>query len=235
MATGVQAAEVDSTRQKLGFGTAADSPDTYVSEAVIREAYSRLGIDFEVLRFPGGESLQKSNSGEIDGEVARIDGISRKYHHLIQVPIPINYLRGAVFSTDHELTVKWWNNLKPYRVGIVRGIIFAEQGTEGMDVKKVDSYLDLLTLLDEGLVDFIIAPEFALLVWANNEYSHLNLRNNGVLEASLIYHYLHEKHADLVPRVATVLKAMIYDGTAAQIRKNTMEQLLRDGIPKDIQ
>ena len=126
-----------------------DSDDTYIGERVLREAYGRLGIDLEVRRYPGSVALEKSNAGEVDGELQRIDGITRRFQHLIQVPIPVNYIQGTVFSKQKDLDFTPWHALRPYQIGIVKGILFAERGTRGMQVKAVDTYAELIQLLDQ--------------------------------------------------------------------------------------
>ena len=50
----------------------------------------------------------------------------------------------------------------------------------------------------------------------------------GVLETLLSYHYLHRSRADLLPRLSTVLKEMLLDGTTKRLRKEAYAKLLGD-------
>ncbi len=120
--------------QQLELTAVANSPDTGVSGEVLKEAYRRLGIDISILKLGASEALQRSNSGSADGEVQRIDGISRNFPNLLQVPIPINYIQGAVFSKNNALKLRGWHSLRTFKIGLVKGIIFAEKGTRGMQV-----------------------------------------------------------------------------------------------------
>ena len=104
------------------------SADAKAGFAVVREAYKQIGYEIDMKWLPGATALERSNSGEVDAELQRIDGISRKFPNLIQVPIPINFLQGSVFATNVSFPVTGWYSLKPYRIGIVKGIIFAKQG-----------------------------------------------------------------------------------------------------------
>lgn len=74
-----------------------------------------------------------SSEGKVDAELQRIDGISNKYPDLVPVPIPINIIQGTVFSKKYRFPITGWHSLRPYKIGIVRGILFAEQQTVGMD------------------------------------------------------------------------------------------------------
>ena len=51
----------------------------------------------------------------------------------------------------------------------------------------------------------------------------------GVLETMFLYHYLHKKNGDLVPRVEAELKKMLLDGTTQRIRNEVNARLLSEG------
>ena len=217
------------TGQKLVLSTVQDSDDTIIAERVLREAYGRLGIDLEVRRYPGSVALEKSNAGEVDGELQRIDGITRRFQHLIQVPIPVNYIQGTVFSKQKDLDFTRWHALRPYQIGIVKGILFAERGTRGMQVKTVDTYAELIQLLATDQVDVIVAPRINLRVVMVRGRKSAGLEMNGVLETFLLYHYLHEKHKDLVVAIQHVLKKMLLAGEMVDIRDTELARLLEGG------
>ena len=118
------------------------SSDVNVGVAVVKESYARLGHDIEIVWESGPTALKRSNGGDLDGEVQRIDGISRDFENLIQVQVPVNYLQYVAFAKTDALLANHWHNLRPYKLGIVRGILFAEQGTHGMDVTRYGTYDD---------------------------------------------------------------------------------------------
>ena len=53
------------------------SPDSEATAVIIAEAYRRIGTEMEVEWLNGLEALKASNSGALDGELQRIDGINR--------------------------------------------------------------------------------------------------------------------------------------------------------------
>lgn len=214
---------------QLVFSTIEGSPDTIASGVVLKEAYRRLGIDVAIQHFSGAEALQKANAGETDGEVCRIDGASKQFTNLVQIPVPINYIQGAVFSKDPDLKLVGWHSLRPYRIGRVKGILFAEKGTRGMETVEVENYAELIDLLERDQVDVVVAPylngRVAILEHPGGEEFELN----GVLESYLLYHYLHEKHRDLVPAIGKVLKTLVKDGGATEIRREVVDDLILEG------
>lgn len=210
---------------RLVFTTIEGSPDTLTGEAVLKEAYKRVGIDIKILRLSAKEALRRSNAGEADGEVTRIDGASRRYPNLVQIPIPISYIQGAVFSKNPDLNLVGWHSLRPYRIGRVKGILFAERGTRGMKTKAAPDYDGLVELMLADQVDLMIVPYINGLISIRKHPRGRELQLNGILETYLLYHYLHKSHEDLVPVITEILKAMLLDGTIPDMRRKVVREL----------
>jgi polar amino acid transport system substrate-binding protein len=207
------------------------SDDSYAVIGILSEAYKRIGYDIEIKWVPGPEALESSNSGQVDAELQRIDGIAKKFTNLVQVRIPINFLQGAVFVKDVSFPVNGWFSLKPYRIGIVKGIIFAKLGTDGMDVKVADSYEGLMSMLENEEVDVAVMPRINGQV-AMQKKGFENIRElEGVLETLFLYHYVHKKNSSLVPGLEKELKKMLLDGTIRQMRNDAYGQILNKDKP----
>ena len=210
----------------LTFAAIEGSHDCDIAAAVLKQAYAELGIEIRIEPLAGRGSLISANSGKLDGELQRIDGISRDYTNLIQVNVPLNYIDGVVLTLDTNLTVSGWPDLRPLKIGLVSGILFAENGTRGMNTRKVDSYSDLFLSLRSGLVDVAVVPRInAVVELARDDSTAIQLAP-GVLESFLLYHYLHEKHLQLVPFLEDVLKEMLVSGKTQQIRRYVIDQLI---------
>lgn len=215
-------------RDSLRVSSVEGSSDANAGEAVLREAYKRLGIDIVIERMQGRKALEASNSGEVDGEVQRIDGITRSFKNLLQIPIPINYLEGTVFSKRYNFPIQGWFSLEPYRVGIVKGILFAERGTKGMDVRVADDYPELVGMLENDEIDVAVMPRINGRV-ALKQSDAKDIRElDGVLETLMLYHYLHRKHEHLVPKLTKQLKEILLDGATLKLRTAIYKKLLED-------
>ena len=219
---------ISRAQDTLVLTTVKGSADVNAGVAVVREAYKRLGIEIIVQHLQGKEALESSNSGKVDGEVQRIDGITRTFTNLVQVPIPVNYLQGTAFSKRYNFPIKGWFSLEAYRIGIVKGIIFAKQGTQGMDVKVAETYEELVAMLKTGEVDVAVMPRINGLVALKKHKSKDIKELEGVLETLFLYHYLNKKNKHLVPKLEKELKRMLLDGTTWQIRHQVYEQLLKE-------
>ena len=203
----------------------AETTDALAAAAILAEAYAQLDIDIEVRTMPGQAALAQANSGMVAGDVQRIDGIQRQFTNLVQIAVPVNYIQGVAFAR-RQLPIEAWYSLHPYRVGVVRGILFSERNTRGMDVTVTESAEDLLDLLDEDVIDVAIIPRLAGLVAISARPGSKIVQVGAILENILLYHYLHRDHATLVPRLDKVLKAMLRDGTTRRIRDETYARIL---------
>jgi len=206
------------------FSGIEGSVNSDISMQVLEKAYTRLGIAIKYLPLPGERALRTSNSGQIDGEVFRIANVSKRYKNLIQIPTPINTLPGIAFSIDKDFRVQGWQSLKPYQLGIQNGIKFAERGTQGMNPVVVDTNKQLFRMLNSGRIDVAIAAQTNGL----KTLADLKLVDVKMLQPAIdiypLYHYLHKKHANLVPLIDVVLQGMRNSGEIRAIREERLEQ-----------
>ncbi len=204
-----------------------DDPVAQVSVKVLGEAYHRIGIQIQTISLPAERALLSSNNGDVDGEVNRIKGIENTYSNLLMVPVPVNVLEGVVFTENVAVPVTGWNSLKPYKIGIRRGTKFAEQGTKGMNVEPVTTNRQLFLKLVMGRNDVIVTSH----VEGLEQIKQLQLKTIIVLEPPLVivnlYHYLHKKHAALIPDITKALIKMEAEGRIKAIREQAIAELLQ--------
>ena len=205
---------------------AANTVDTVISEVILRKAYRRLGIDITIKKYPGERALKLANAGRVAGDIQRIDGLGAKYQNLIQIRPAINFIEATVFSKTVRFTVSGWDSLKRHRIGLIRGIKFAEKNTKGMKTEKVPDYQDLFRMLQKGRVDIALSPRL------NGRYQIKRLGILGLQELSPpvqrfeLFHYLHKKNVSLAPRLSEVLSIMHKSGELERLRNHVVSVLL---------
>ena len=211
--------------EQLVFST-ADSALTPVNKRIVTEAYKRIGFKIQVERLPAARALRISNKGDVDGELFRIADIVSDYPNLRMIPIPIYILEVRVFSKDVEFSVNGWESLKPYNIGIIRGVKHAELGTKGMNRHISVNYNHLFQMLDKKRVDIVVAARLSGL----ESLAKLNLKEIKMLDHPVatipIYHFLHKKHERLIPKLTEVLRRMEKEGTLQKIRHEEELNLL---------
>ncbi|UPK24631.1 substrate-binding periplasmic protein [Bradyrhizobium sp. 195] len=206
----------------------ADIPDQYVGGEMLRAVYAKLNIRLEFEDVPGKRALALSSDGEVDGEIQRIGTLSRDYPTLVQVTPAINYIEPAVFATKLRFAIAGWDSIRDYSIGIVRGVGSSEAGTRGMDRVTATTSLDnMVRMLDADRFDVMVTDLFSGLAAVRK----LNLQArihplSPPLERIHIYHYLHERHRDLVPKVGKVIAQMEASGELAALREALVKQVL---------
>lgn len=205
-------------------------PDQFVGGELLKVVYGRLAIPIELVDLPAKRALLESSEGRLDGEVHRNINVQTQYPTLLMIRPALNYIEPSVFSSKAAPAVTGWDAIKGYRIGIVRGVGTSEDGTRGMaSVLAINTLDQLMLVLAEDRVDVAISDSFSGLAVINR----LGLAGRvkvltPPLQKNDIYHFLHEKHRDLVPRVEQVLREMQASGELERLRKQTIERYLAE-------
>lgn len=219
---------IGSADEPMTFTLIVDIPDQMIGAVIVKAAYQKLGIPVGFSILPGKRALAESSKGRADGEVHRIFEIGGQYPTLWRVATPINYIEPSVFSKNHAFDVTDCAALQGYRIGIVRGVKHSQLCTQGMKgVLKANDLTGAMRMLDAGRVDLLITARINGLLMAKE----LGLETIKPLSPPLsrlwVYHYLHERHKDLVPKVDSVFKAMQESGELEALRQQAVNQLLQ--------
>jgi len=201
----------------LRFSGIENSVNHEICTRILEQVYKDIGIKISTRAFPAERALILSNSGKFDGEVQRIDGISRDYPNLIKVPEPIFFLEGSAFVKNAEIVIHGWDSLAAYKIGIPRGIRYLEANTDGMNRIIASSLDQLFHLLNAGRIDVVVistnyGQDFL------NTHSNMNVKmvTPPIIRAPL-YHYLHKKHKALVSVVETGIIKLKKEGKINRI------------------
>ncbi|WP_026960211.1 substrate-binding periplasmic protein [Aliagarivorans taiwanensis] len=185
---------------------------------VLEEAYEHLGITVDIEHYPAKRSLSLSNSGMTDGEVMRIKGAEALYPNLVRVPVAICVMESKVYSKNQDLQITGWESMADYKIGIVRGHLYAAEGTQGMDVTEVHDTHALFKMLKAGRIDVAVAITTDALKTIHTQQLEGVYSSSSVIYQAPLYHYLHAKHSALVPELAQTLQTMNSSGRIAAIR-----------------
>ncbi len=200
---------------------------TRISEPVLAEAYRQLGIKITTRLAPGERALVEANDGRVDGDLNRKTGLEQKYQNLIMVPVSVVPADWVVFTKQVKFAVKGWKSLQPYSVVLQRGLRVAVDATKGMNQTIVTSMEQMFKMLADGRVEIAVATRIEGLLFVKK----LGLKGIMVLEPSLqkipLYHYLHKKHTQLVPKLTAVLQDMEQKGKIKEIQEQEFQKLMQ--------
>lgn len=211
--------------QSLTF-SCIDDPVASSSLEVLKVAYAKLGIRVDGIKLPAARALAQAEAGNTDGEVNRIKMSKVQHPQLLRIDIPINSVEGVALSCKPIDTTSV-EAIRSYRVGIKRGILYAEKMTAGMPFVTRMTNEDMLmeVLLADRLDCFIIDRH-----WAEaqvKKYGRECLRvNEPPLVVIPLYHYLHKRYDALVPDITRVLRQMKETGESDRILRKSFAEFL---------
>lgn len=212
--------------QALTFSSGRENVVHQIASAVLLKAYKKIGIEPEFIYLSLQKSLDMSNAGKTDGEIARIKKITEQYPNLVRVPVVINFVEGIAYSKNSSLKITSWDDLRPYSIAIAKGAKFIETGTEGMNRVMVEGFVEAFELLEQDKVDIVVAPKTSGLYIVRKKRFHDISAVGSVLQKLDLYHFVHKKNADIVPKLTPVLESMKESGEISYIRSTYLNRLL---------
>jgi ABC-type amino acid transport substrate-binding protein len=221
-------APAQSTAQKTMKIAVMDIPDHILIRRIIEKAYKQLDIKVEFVELPGKRALAESSSGHLDGELSRIYDVGMEYPSLIRVPTPMFWFTPVAYSHLDKLDLKGPDALKKYRIGIMIGMYYTEQAAnEFGQVTLIDDLQRLYQLLNRGRIDIVLDSDI------NGRYymKKKGYKNVHPITPKLsrinAYHYVHEKHKALVPKLDKVFTAMKKSGELDKMRQDFLAEIAR--------
>lgn len=212
--------------QALRIGAWDEKSDqlVMVSEAVLAQAYAKLGVPVVFVDMPVRRALVLMQSGELDGNVHRVAELLADQPTLARVETPINATAVRAYSRHKDIHLKGWSDLDGLRVAYVRGTLLVERGltpqTRRVEAANIEEMLRLLTkdMADVALfVEPASSPVHPLAAAAQVE------RLAGVIQRVPLHHYLVGKHREMALRLDGVLQAMQRNGELQGIQQRALK------------
>lgn len=216
-----------SNAKKIQLSGIADNPTHQVLATVLSAVYEQAGIPMEIRWVPAKRALNEADSGRTDGDIGRIAGTEEIWDNLVQVPTAVMNFKARAYGIQMEPEIRTWSDLKPYRIGIVRGVRFAENATEGMLQVKANSPSQLMRHLINGQVDVAILVDEVALVMLTQDFPDAGVQAiSGALYEAPLYHFLHKRHVALIEPLDRALQEMQASGELERLREKALEMLV---------
>ncbi|WP_417453616.1 substrate-binding periplasmic protein [Kiloniella sp.] len=180
---------------------------------VLEKIYKQVGYEITFADYPGKKSVEKANAGEADGENMRRAGLGTVYPNLIQLSYPHVDINFRIYTKHEDRFFSGFESWKKSRVGIVRGVIVANEITKGLNPVLHSSVGELFDQLNQDNIDVAIATDLigGLEVFMN--HPNANIRTwGGVLKTIPLYHYVHKRNASLVPALNKEIERLRKNG-----------------------
>ena len=160
----------------------------------------------------------------LDGDLVRRAEAIDLQSNLLKVPTSFIRGKAVAFSKNKNIIIKGWESLKPYKIAILRGYKGAEKYTRLFNPEIINTAEELFYFLHKGRADIIIYPYYAGII---------HLKKLGItdiyplsppLDEVPIYHFLHKKHARLVPKVDKIIQQIIREDLPKKVKQQVLEQ-----------
>ncbi|MBF0203559.1 MAG: transporter substrate-binding domain-containing protein [Desulfamplus sp.] len=200
-----------------------------VAEKMLKDIYNKMGIAINIQAVPGERAKMLATTGKSDGETLRIFSYGEKNKMMVRVPTPYSSLETTVFAKkSSNITIKSKDELKKYKIVIVRGVQHTQDITEGIEtVYVIDNSEMMMKFLDAGRADIAITNTIVglsvLKTLKNSEIVPI-----GTLETLDLFHYLNEKNKDIVPKVDEIIQSMTKSGELKQLREKYEQEYLEN-------
>lgn len=197
-----------------------------ISTPILEKAYQRIGYKVNFLPLPSKRTLHMANQGKIDGEMLRTKKILSQFKNLIPIDVPLITNSAYAITTDPNLQILTWDDLKPYRVGIINGLIAIEKQTTHLKPQKVNHFEDLFSLLLHARVDVVVVPMYnaAREISKFNKLKKLYIQTPA-LHSMELYHFIHKKNVHLRPALTKAIKDIKEEGLIEDAITRVLERL----------
>jgi ABC-type amino acid transport substrate-binding protein len=222
----IQLSTLASAQPILRFAAVEEIPEQVVVHKILTAAYSKIGISVQFVPMPAKRALKESSTGKLDGEAFRIKELAEFYPTLQRMPTPVYYMESSVFTKNKNNKITDCASIKNLTVGIIRGIKKAELCTKDLkNVQIFSSPSTMMKMLNTNKIDLAILSKNSgiaiLKQFGFESITALHLPLNRVP----VYHYLHEKNIDIIPKIEATLSQMKASGELEDIRKKALVDL----------
>lgn len=190
-----------------------------IAATILVKAYERADIEIKPVFLNLQQSLHQSNAGITDGEIARVNAITKFTPNLRKVPVAIMFLDAVAFSKNSSIKINSWADLRNYKFTIVKGVKFIEVATEQHERREATSHVEALALLQSDKTEIVVTSKIA---FVNLMYRKKHNKIKAVsdsLKRLQLYHFVHMKNSRLIPVITPILQNMLDSGEIAHIRK----------------
>ncbi|MCG7530307.1 hypothetical protein MHM98_02905 [Psychrobium sp. MM17-31] len=171
--------------------------------------YRELGIELSVTSLPSKRSLTFSNQGQLDGELLRVEGIEENYDNLIPIPITLYQMSAYAYTIEGKTDFKHPADILRFTVGMHRGVQWEEKFVSQFPryVSRVGGTEKKFKLLTLGRVDYVISTEERANEIIAKHFKDTKIKRvSPMLKHINLIHYLHKKHAHLIPQITAAIE-----------------------------
>lgn len=178
---------------------------------LLSESYKEIGYEVIFKRLPLARGLVELANGTVDGDVARVESITKNYDVVLVNPSYFTTHIYAYYQKNQFEKAPSIEDVRNGKIGYLNGAVAVKKFISGTKHSiKVKNHTQLMNLLKFKRVDFII-PATTL------PTSEKSLGKIFLLELP-VYHVLTKKNQELVRKIEPVLKKNMFKKKYSNLR-----------------
>lgn len=194
----------------ITLGALSGITGTHLIVKFFRQLYKNIGYELDVRYVESEQALTRAYAEGLDGEFLRQAGYDQQYSNLVQLQESVG--SGNFFLVcETEAVCSNHNARKEQKIATsinsTVGDWWAKENNT--ELLHYSSSFAMWRDLFDGKIDAVFSPEFDILSQSNNLHDYQIL---PVIEIEL-YHYIHERHQEIIPLINSELKRVKNDGT----------------------
>ncbi len=192
-----------------------------IGRIVLPQVYESLDIDITITPLPGKRAQYEATSGRSDGEIMRIFTYGLENPTTHRVPTPYYYLETMAFiKKGSGVKIINESDLSKYAIAKVRGVKHTNNITDGLtNISNLNTTKQVMRFVEKGRADVALTNTVDGLM----ALKELGINNIIPIEKPLavldLFHYIHEDHKDLIPRIDAKIKEMKASGELTRMIK----------------
>ncbi|MBI3284287.1 MAG: transporter substrate-binding domain-containing protein [Burkholderiales bacterium] len=205
----------------------SSSPLGMASSHMVVEILKQAHIESSVVILPYRRATAESRSARVDGEVGRVANYADNFPELIRVePAYYAYTTNAFCKTAKGINLQQRKELKPYKLGIVRGIKqFSDLVAGFPNVTEANDIAQLFAMLNYDRFDIAISSSFT---------GKVELKKQGIKDVAEcgefsrhdLFLFLHVKHKALLPSISAAILKLQKSGEMTKLVQKAEQQVL---------
>jgi len=178
-------------------------------EPHIVHSYNLIGFKVVFTKILTVRARNMVNAGQLDSIMVAEKEIEQNYQNLLRVPVLLAKGTIMLYCVEQVVCHDSALNVSENVIGVVKGNNIS---SSLMNNKKASSYAikseeNLLNMLIKGRLDYVLITEveaFGNLAGKNDE----NINKIEIYQSEG-YHYIHKKHAELLPKLTAAMQASV--------------------------
>lgn len=211
----------------INFSANEKLVEQQVAEILIKNIYSKIGINANVEPVPPLRANSKNLNMESDGEIARIFPYGEKNPSLIRVDPPYYYLTTTGFCLKgKKIKLKTKEDLKGHSIAVIRGVAHTDSATEGLpNVMAISTGIQMYDLVLNGRVEIALDSGInGRKILRQKIYS--SLEECGTIAKLDLYNYLNSKSASRKDAVSNMIKKLKENGELDKLVHKAEQEVL---------